>query len=99
MWGRLDLIAELSEVPDHLRDASLRTLASDLGAAFVVVDALVEYLPDEATEPMGHGPDRLCVPEADHQTAIQELEDATFGLHRRVRSLRAVVLITAMTRE
>jgi hypothetical protein len=50
------VISEFAQVSDHLRDASLRTLTGNLWPAFLVVDALVEDLPDQATQPMGNGP-------------------------------------------
>ena len=47
----------------------------------------MQNLPDQATKPMGDHPDRLIVPQARHIAAIEDREDASFVLDRRVGSL------------
>jgi hypothetical protein len=59
-----DAVAETAEFADHLRGAALGAVFGHGGPAFLVGHALVEDLPDEPTEPMGDGANRLGVPEA-----------------------------------
>jgi hypothetical protein len=42
----------------------------------------VQDLPDQAAKPMGNHSDGLIVPQARHIAAIEDLEDASFSLHR-----------------
>ena len=74
-------------MPDHLRCAVLYRPLAYCGAAFLVTDFLVQNLPDQPTKPMGNRPDSLIVSEARYQTAIDHLEDTSFGFHCRVSSL------------
>jgi len=46
----------------------------------------VQNDPDQATEPMGDGPDGLIVSQACHQSAIDDLEHGSFRLDRGVGS-------------
>ena len=82
-----DTIPERSKFPDHLGGASLRPMLRHRWPAFVIRDAVVEDLPDQATEPMRNRTDRLRVSEPDDQTPIHELKDTAFGLHRRIGGL------------
>jgi hypothetical protein len=43
--------------------------------------------PDETAKPMGNGPDGLIVSQARYQTAIDNLENGSFGLGRGIGSL------------
>src|ERR1700732_4569838 len=43
--------------------------------------------PDQATEPVGDGPDGLLVSQARHQSAIDDLENGSFRLDRGVSTL------------
>jgi hypothetical protein len=47
----------------------------------------MENDPDEATQPMGNGPDGLIVSKARYQSAIGNLENGSFRLGRGVGSL------------
>lgn len=81
------MVAEASQFPNHsFRALSLGRLA-DRGATFLVADALVENLPDQATKPMGHDSDRDVVAQARHVTPVEESEDTAFELDRRVGRL------------
>ena len=82
-WG-LDAIAELPEIPDHLGRSALCARPAYLGAAFNVADALAEDLPDQSTQPMRDGPDRLRMPKSRNEPPVHELEDTPLGLDRRV---------------
>jgi hypothetical protein len=48
----------------------------------------MENNPDEATNPMGNGPDGLIVSQARYQSAIDNLENGSFRLGRGVGSLK-----------
>ncbi|HEY1468787.1 MAG TPA: hypothetical protein VGF61_07065, partial [Candidatus Acidoferrum sp.] len=56
-------------------------LFGDGWASFFITNSLVEELPDEQTVPMGNGSDGLVVSQARYQTAIHNLEDASFRLY------------------
>src|SRR5437879_5406192 len=47
----------------------------------------MQNLPDQPTKAMGNRPDGLWVPQARYQTAIHNLEDASFDLDRGVGTL------------
>ena len=67
--------------------------------------------PDQLALPMGNGPDGLRVPEARYRAAIDNLEDASFGLdcgvgrlvekapHVAVAIGRSVALVDSRTSE
>ena len=82
-----DPIAEASELPNHLPSAQLLRLFGDRWAPFFVTDSLVQDQPDQSTLSMGDGPDGLIVSQARDRAAIHDLEDASFGPGRGVRSL------------
>ena len=82
-----DPIAEASELPDHSRSAPLLRLFGDSWASFFVMDSLLQDQPDQPTLSMGNRADSLIVSEARYQTAINHLEDTSFGFHCRVSSL------------
>jgi len=65
---------------------SLRLLV-DGRAAFFVANALVQHQPDQATLPMGNGPDGLVMSWAPDRSAIENLEDTSYGLYRSVGPL------------
>ena len=83
----VDAVTETSEFADHLGGASVRSLFGDGGATFLVCDALVQYLPHEAAEPMGNRADGLRVSQAHDQSTIHQLEDAALSLHRGIGGL------------
>ena len=74
-------------MPDHSGRTPLLGLFGDRGAPFFVADALMQDQPDQATLPMGDGPDCLVMSQARDRTPIHNLEDASFGLHGGVGSL------------
>src|SRR5918994_5304174 len=85
--GQFDPIAEASECADHSgRPVSLGLLAEGW-ASFLVPDALMQDLPDQAAQPVGNHADRLAVPEPRDITAIKDLEDRPFRFHRGVGRL------------
>jgi len=84
---RFNSVAEASEFADHFGSAALLRPLAHSWAAFLVTDLLVQNQPDEATKPMGDRADRLIVPQAWHQPAIHDLEDASFVLDRSVSGL------------
>ncbi len=75
-----DPIAEASELPDHSRSAPLFRLFGDGGPSFFVTESLMQDQPDQPTLSMGKGPDGLIMSEARDRAAIDNLEDASFGL-------------------
>ena len=56
-------------------------------AAFFVTDSLVQDQPDQTTLSMRNDPDGLIMSEARDATAIDDLEDASFGFYGGVSSL------------
>jgi hypothetical protein len=58
------VIAETSQFADHLARPHLLRLFADGWSAFLVPKALVQDLPNETTEPVSDGANRLGVPEA-----------------------------------
>jgi hypothetical protein len=84
---QFDSIAEASELSDHFRSPGLLVLFADSGATFIVMNSLVEDLPDETTLPMGNRPDSLFVSEARYCTTIDNLKDSSFSLDCGVGSL------------
>src|SRR4029450_1187167 len=85
--GQFDPIAEASECADHSdRPVSLGLLAQGW-ASFLVPDALMQDLPDQAAQPVGNHADRLVVPEPRDIAAIEDLEDGPFRFHRGVGRL------------
>ena len=67
------MITEAAEFPDHLRRASLGSRFGDGRPTFLVGDAVMENLPDEATQAMGDGADGLRMSETHDEPAIHEL--------------------------
>ena len=47
---------------------------------FVVVDALMENLPDQTAQSVSHGPNGLLRPGLDDQPAVQAFEKAALGM-------------------
>ena len=73
-------VAEASELPDRPCSACLLGLLADGGATFLATDSLVQDKPDQSTLSARDGPDRLIVSQARDRAAIDNLEDASFGL-------------------
>jgi hypothetical protein len=82
-----DLIAEASELPNHLPSAKLLRSFGDRWAPFFVTNSLVQDQPNQPALSMGNGPDGLVVSEARYRASINNLEDASFGPGCGVRSL------------
>jgi len=61
---KFDAIAETSQVADHLARSHLLRLGADRRPAFLVPYALVQDLPDQSTQPVSDGTDRLRILEA-----------------------------------
>ena len=66
--------SQASEFSDHLGGAPLLPLFGHGGSAFLVLDPLVQDLPDQPTEAVRNRADRLRVSQADDQTAVHELK-------------------------
>jgi hypothetical protein len=47
----------------------------------------VQDLPNEATLPMGNGPDRLFMPQTGYRAATDDLEDSTLRFHGGIGTL------------
>src|SRR5206468_4389787 len=65
----------------------LLRLFADGRPALLVAHALVKNLPNQTTEPVSDGADRLGVAEARDEPAIHDREDGALGLHRGVGRL------------
>src|SRR5487761_716341 len=76
-----DPIAEASECSDHSRGAPLPGLDVHGRPPFFVTDSLVQNLPNQTTLPMGNCSDRLLMSKTWYRTAIDNLEDTSFGLY------------------
>jgi hypothetical protein len=83
----LDAVAEAAEFPDHLARAHLLGLRADGWPPFFITHALVKDLPNQATESVGDGADRLGMSEAWDDSAIHDGEDRSLGLHRGIGGL------------
>ena len=68
-----------------MRARPLLRLCADSWPPFLITNALVEDLPDQAAEPMGDGPDGLCVSKPRDDPSIHDREDGALGLHGGVR--------------
>ena len=67
-------------MPDHPgRTLSLGSFAN-VRAAFLIMDALVEDLPNQATKPMGNHGDCLLMAHARYIAAVEDLKDASVPL-------------------
>ena len=84
---RFDSVTEASELPDHSRRAPLLRLFIDSRATFLVTDTLMQHQPDQATLSMGNGPDGLIMSKTRDRAAIDNFEDASFGLYGGIGSL------------
>jgi len=69
---------------DHLARLHLLCLCADGWSAFLITNALVENLPDQATEPVRDGADGLRVAKTRDESSIDDREDRAFGFSRRV---------------
>ena len=82
-----DLIAQASELANHLPSAQLLRSFGDRWAAFFVTDSLVQDQPDQSALSMGDGSDGLIVSQARDRAAIHDLEYASFGPGCGIRGL------------
>jgi hypothetical protein len=89
---QFDPIADALELPDHSGGAVSLGLLAYGRASFLVMDSLVQNLPDQAAKPVGNHSDGLLVPEARHIPAIEDLEDASLisncGIGRLIENAR-----------
>src|SRR5205814_3247461 len=74
-----DSIPKVSELPDHLPGAQLLRSFAEARAAFFVTCSLMQDQPDQAALSMGNGSDCLIMSETRHQSAIDNLKNASFG--------------------
>ena len=81
------MIAELTQVANHLCGPPLCSVPSDGRPAFVISNTLVQNHPDQTTQTMSDGSNGLGVPEAYDKSAVSELKDASFGVDGGVRAL------------
>src|SRR5437762_14189597 len=79
-FRRFDPIAEASQLSDHSRRSLSPRLFGDRGAAFFVMNPLMQDQPDKSTLSLGNGSDRLVVSQAWHRAAKPTFEDASRGL-------------------
>jgi len=84
---RFDPISELSKLPDHLPSAQLLRSFAYRGAAFFVMNSLVQDQPDQSALSMGNGSDGLIVSQARNGTVIHDLEEASFRSRGGIRGL------------
>ena len=77
-------VAERSKFANHLGGALLPPPLGDGRPPFLIGHALVQDLPDEATEAMSNRADRYGMPEARDQSTVDEFEDAAFRFDRRL---------------
>ena len=83
----LSLVAETSQLADHLARAHFLGLDRDGRPAFLITEALVVRLPDQTAQAMADGADRLGMAEARDEPAVHDVEDRSFRLHCGVGGL------------
>ena len=66
------MIAETSQFADHLARTHLPRLVADGRLPFLVSHALVQDLPDQSTEAVGDGPNRLGMSEAWDDSTVDD---------------------------
>ena len=71
------MIAETSQFADHLARTHFLRLCADGRPAFLVPHALVQDLPDQSTESVGDGPNRLGMSEAWDDPTVDDGKDLT----------------------
>ena len=81
------MIAETSQFADHLACTHLLRLFADGRPPFLVPHALVQDLPDQSTESVGDGPNRLSMSEAWDDPTVDDGKDHPLGFHRGVGGL------------
>ncbi len=84
---RFDSVAEVSECTDHSECAYSLGLLAYRRAAFLIANAFMQKDPDQLAQAVCNGPDGFIVPEARHQTTIEDLEDASFAFDGSIGSL------------
>jgi len=82
-----DSVAEPSELSNHLCCVPLLRLLGNGWAPFFVPDSWVQDQPDQPALSVSDGPDGLIVSQSRDAAAIENLEDASFGLDCRVGRL------------
>src|SRR6266705_3702243 len=84
---RFDSVSEVSECTDHSECAYSLGLLAYRRAAFLIANAFMQENPDQLAQAVCNGPDGFVVPEARHQTTIEDLEDASFAIDGSICSL------------
>src|SRR5688572_16302245 len=79
--------AETAQFADHLARTHFLRLCADGRPAFLVPHALVQDLPDQSTESVGDGPNRLGMSEAWDDLTVDDGKDRPLGFHRGVSGL------------
>ena len=74
-------------MPNHSPRALIFGSFGDCWAPFFVADSLMQDQPNQTTLSMRNDPDGLIMSEARDATAIDDLEDASFGFYGGVSSL------------
>src|SRR5215467_4235261 len=82
-----DSVAEAAKFPDHSISAVSSCLCTQRGTSLFVTQTAMENNPDQATKPMGDGPDSLIVSQTRYQSAVDDLKNGSFRLDRSVGSL------------
>ena len=85
--GQFDLIAQISELPNHSPRALILGSYVDSWASFLVTGSLMQDQPDQTTLSVGNDADGLIMSEARDATAIDNLEDTSFDFYSGVGSL------------
>jgi hypothetical protein len=81
------VISKASQISDHLSGPLLFSFASNSGATLLVLNALVENLPNQSTHPMRDRADGLCKTQPRHQSVKYQLKNTAFGLHGSIGRL------------
>ena len=81
------MIAETTQLADHLARADLLCLVADGRPPFLVPHALVQDLPDQSTESVGDGANCLGMSKAWDDPTVDDGKDRPLGLHRGVGGL------------
>jgi hypothetical protein len=83
----LNPIAKASKIPDHLSGTLLLPLASDSRTTLLILNALVENLPNQSAQPMRDRADGLSKTQSRHQSLKHQLKNTAFGLHSSIGRL------------
>ena len=84
---KFDAIAETSQFADHLARAHFLRLRADRRPAFLVPYALVQDLPDQSTQPVSDGTDRLRMLAVNLRKKVVAIEKS---IRRHIRAVRVL---------